>query len=169
MKNIFLGLLTVLACSTNLWSQDTDALLINTHNRKTTSLNGAWHYIVDPYENGYYNYRYEPFDQQEQPSANAYFTNTKPKSPSDLIEYNFDEADTLQVPGDWNTQKEKLYYYEGTIWYKKSFDFLEMYYVPVVIKNDVNYIKIILVVILVFLKGMIKVVSKDLVGDLKPI
>ncbi|WP_421801081.1 glycoside hydrolase family 2 protein [Flagellimonas sp.] len=123
MKNILLGLLTVLACSTNLWSQDTDALLINTHNRKTTSLNGAWHYIVDPYENGYYNYRYEPFDQQEQPSANAYFTNTKPKSPSDLIEYNFDEADTLQVPGDWNTQKEKLYYYEGTIWYKKSFDY----------------------------------------------
>jgi len=123
MKNIFLGLFTVLACSTNLWSQDTDALLINTHNRKTTLLNGAWHYIVDPYENGYYNYRYEPFDQQEQPSANAYFTNTKPKSPSDLIEYNFDEADTLQVPGDWNTQKEKLYYYEGTIWYKKSFDY----------------------------------------------
>ena len=123
MKNIFLGLLTVLACSTNLWSQDTDALLINTHNRKTTLLNGVWHYIVDPYENGYYNYRYEPFDQQEQPSANAYFTNTKPKSPSDLIEYNFDEADTLQVPGDWNTQKEKLYYYEGTIWYKKSFDY----------------------------------------------
>jgi len=123
MKNIFLGLFTVWACSTNLWSQDTNALLINTHNRKTTSLNGVWHYIVDPYENGYYNYRYEPFDQQEQPSANAYFTNTKPKSPSDLIEYNFDEADTLQVPGDWNTQKEKLYYYEGTIWYKKSFDY----------------------------------------------
>ncbi|RIV35394.1 beta-glucuronidase [Flagellimonas lutimaris] len=123
MKNIFLGLLTVWACSTNLWSQDTNALLINTHNRKTTSLNGSWHYIVDPYENGYYNYRYEPFDQQEQPSTNAYFTNTKPKSPSDLIEYNFDEADTMQVPGDWNTQKEKLYYYEGTIWYKKSFDY----------------------------------------------
>nr|WP_288934976.1 glycoside hydrolase family 2 TIM barrel-domain containing protein [uncultured Allomuricauda sp.] len=123
MKNIFLGLFTVWACSTNLWSQDTNALLINTHNRKTTSLNGSWHYIVDPYENGYYNYRYEPFDQQEQPSTNAYFTNTKPKSPSDLIEYNFDEADTMQVPGDWNTQKEKLYYYEGTIWYKKSFDY----------------------------------------------
>ncbi len=123
MKNIFLGLLTVLACSSTLWSQDSHALLINTHNRKTTSLHGSWHYIVDPYENGYYNYRYEPFDQQEQPSANAYFTNTKPKSPSDLIEYNFDEADTLQVPGDWNTQKVKLYYYEGTIWYKKSFDY----------------------------------------------
>ena len=30
---------------------------------------------------------------------------------------------SIQVPGDWNTQKEKLFYYEGTVWYKKSFDF----------------------------------------------
>lgn len=123
MKNILLGLLILLAFNTTLWSQDPYALLINTSNRNTTSLNGDWNYIVDPYENGYYNYRYEPFDQQEQPSANAYFTNTKAKLPSDLIEYNFDESDTLKVPGDWNTQKEKLYYYEGTIWYKKSFDY----------------------------------------------
>ncbi|WP_318309471.1 glycoside hydrolase family 2 TIM barrel-domain containing protein [Flagellimonas crocea] len=123
MKKLLLGLLTLLAIQTQLRSQSTDDLLINTTNRKTTLLNGSWHYIVDPYENGYYNYRYEPFDQQERPSANAYFTNTKPQSPSDLIEYNFDESDTLQVPGDWNTQKEKLYYYEGTLWYKKSFDY----------------------------------------------
>lgn len=130
MKNILLGLFTLLACNTILWSQDPDALLINTTNRTTTSLNGSWHYIVDPYENGYYNYRYQPFDQQENPSGNAYFTNTKAQSPSDLIEYNFDESDTLKVPGDWNTQKEKLYYYEGTIWYKKSFDYTK--------SNDTN-------------------------------
>ena len=123
MKKFLLVLLFVLGHHTIIRSQAPDALLINTHNRKTTTLNGSWHYIVDPYENGYYNYRYEPFDQQKQPSANAYFTNTKPQSPSDLIEYNFDEANTIQVPGDWNTQTEKLYYYEGSIWYKKSFDY----------------------------------------------
>src|SRR5438874_1632259 len=26
-------------------------------------------------------------------------------------------------PGDWNTQRESLLFYEGTIWYKKSFDY----------------------------------------------
>lgn len=97
--------------------------LINTYNRSSILLNGSWHYIVDPYENGYYNYRYEAFDLQKNSSKNAYFTNSKPKDKSDLIEYNFDDADTLTVPGDWNTQKEKLYYYEGSIWYKKSFDY----------------------------------------------
>ncbi len=97
-----------------------DSLLINTYNRPSTSLNGVWNYIVDPYENGFYNYRLEAFEDQEDPGQNAFFTNAKPSSPSDLIEYDFDLADSLLVPGDWNTQKEKLFYYEGSLWYKTS-------------------------------------------------
>lgn len=100
-----------------------EKLLINTYNRDSKSLNGKWNYIVDPYENGYYNYRYEPFENQREPGKGAYFLNTKPNSPSDLVEYDFDKSDNISVPGDWNTQKEKLFYYEGTVWYKKSFDY----------------------------------------------
>ena len=40
----------------------------------------------------------------------------------DLVEYDFDKAPTIKVPGDWNSQKEKLFYYEGSLWYKKSFN-----------------------------------------------
>lgn len=98
-------------------------LLINIYNRTSTSLEGTWQYIVDPYENGYYNYRYEPFDQQSNPGKGAFFRNAKPDGPADLVEYDFDKSDSIQVPGDWNTQKEQLFYYEGTIWYKKSFDY----------------------------------------------
>lgn len=98
-------------------------LLINAYNRPSSSLNGYWHYIVDPYENGFYNYRYEAFDRQENPGKAAFFMNAKPVSKSDLIEYDFDASDSICVPGDWNTQKEKLFYYEGTVWYKKSFDY----------------------------------------------
>ena len=97
-------------------------LPLQAYTRAATSLNGEWKIIVDPYENGYYNYRYEPFDQQQNPSVNAFFTDSKEKTPADLIEYDFDKADSLQVPGDWNTQKEKLYYYEGSVWYRKQFD-----------------------------------------------
>jgi beta-glucuronidase len=105
-------------------SHGQENLIINAYNRLTTSLNGSWKYIVDPYENGYYNYRYEAFDQQETPSKNAFFMNGKRESPSELLEYDFDKMDTIEVPGDWNTQKEKLFYYEGTVWYKKSFDYV---------------------------------------------
>ena len=95
-------------------------LIINVYNRDVQSLNGNWNYIVDPYENGYYNYRYQPFRDQDK---GAFFTNTKPENKADLVEYDFDKSDSILVPGDWNTQKERLFYYEGTIWYKKSFDY----------------------------------------------
>ena len=91
-------------------------LITNTDGRKTISLDGRWQTIIDPYETGYYDYRY-------QPSANGYFKDAKPKSKSDLIEYDFDTSESLKVPGDWNTQAERLLFYEGTIWYKKSFDY----------------------------------------------
>ena len=121
--NIFKFIVVCVLSISSLAAQE--KLLINTYNRSVTSLNGYWKYIVDPYENGFYNYRYQPFENQKNPGNGAYFTNAKAKSPSDLIEYDFDASDSLHVPGDWNTQKEKLYYYEGTIWYKKSFDYIK--------------------------------------------
>lgn len=86
----------------------------NPDGRKTISLDGDWRMIVDPYESGFYDYRY-------QPSANGYFKNAKPRTKSDLIEYDFDKSGSLKVPGDWNTQSDQLFFYEGTVWYKKSF------------------------------------------------
>ena len=98
-------------------------LLINTSNRNITSLNGNWNYIVDPYENGYLNFHAQVFDQKDPSSTSAYYNNYHAKNKSELVEYDFDKSPTLVVPGDWNTQKENLFYYEGTVWYKKSFDY----------------------------------------------
>lgn len=100
-----------------------DAVMTNAYHRNSTSLDGEWHYIVDPYENGFYNYRYEPFENQQNPGNGAFFTNAKRKNKADLVEYDFDKMDVLSVPGDWNSQKEQLFYYEGSLWYKKSFDY----------------------------------------------
>ena len=60
-------------------------LIQNIDGRKTTSLNGRWQAIIDPYENGYYSYRYEP-------RSDGYFKNQKPETKSDLIEYDFDTS-----------------------------------------------------------------------------
>ncbi|MFA5834350.1 MAG: glycoside hydrolase family 2 TIM barrel-domain containing protein [Bacteroidota bacterium] len=100
-----------------------EPLLINVYNRTVKSLSGQWNYIVDPYENGFYNYRYEPYENSKNPGKGAFFLNAKPIDKTELVEYDFDKSDTIAVPGDWNTQKEKLFYYEGTVWYKKSFDY----------------------------------------------
>lgn len=97
-------------------AQQQSELIQNVEGRKTVSLDGQWQMIVDPYESGFYDYRY-------QPSANGYFKNAKPKNRTELIEYDFDKSETLKVPGDWNTQSDQLFFYEGTVWYKKSFDY----------------------------------------------
>src|SRR6266480_7621822 len=114
MKALLL-LITIIAVVSCVRAQQT-GLIANTDGRQTISLDGQWRTIIDPYESGYYDYRY-------QPSANGYFKDAKPKNKSDLIEYDFDTSDLLKVPGDWNTQAERLLLYEGTIWYKKSFDY----------------------------------------------
>lgn len=91
-----------------------DPALQNPAARQSISLNGQWHTIVDPYENGFYNHRYEE-------SKSGYFRNAHQQRPSDLVEYNFSTAPTLQVPGDWNSQRPELFLYEGTVWYQKDF------------------------------------------------
>jgi len=119
MKRILL-ILFVIISNIPVFSQNN--LLQNCYLREGITLNGRWNYIVDVYESGYYNYRREPHDASENPGAGAFFLNAKPKDKTDRVEYDFDAAPTLVVPGDWNSQKENLFYYEGTLWYKKSFD-----------------------------------------------
>lgn len=114
MKPLIL-LLSLLAFVSSARAQQTD-LIQNTDGRKVVNLDGQWQTIVDPYESGFYDYRY-------QPSQNGFFKNAKPKTKSELIEYDFDNSGLLKVPGDWNTQSDQLFFYEGTIWYKKSFDY----------------------------------------------
>lgn len=78
------------------------------------SLNGDWSAIVDPYDNGYIDYRYQL------QTLEGYFANRKPTSKSDRIEYDFDRSAVLRVPGDWNSQQRELFFYEGTVWYKRD-------------------------------------------------
>lgn len=89
-------------------------LLTNTAHRHIVSLDGQWHYTVDPLETGYVDYR-------DNPNKKGFFQNKQAADPAELVEYNFKTAPTLRVPGDWNTQKNELLYYEGTIWFEKTF------------------------------------------------
>jgi len=93
-------------------------LIANVGARQTVDLDGPWQVIVDPYDTGYFDYRARPLE-----GNNAFFKNHKPQSKSELVEYDFDKSGQLNVPGDWNTQRESLLFYEGSIWYKRSFDY----------------------------------------------
>ena len=88
--------------------------IINIVNRQYESLDGQWRTINDIYENGYY-------DMWLKESKEGFFLD-RPLDKTKLQEYNFDDGKMLYVPGDWNTQRLDLLYYEGTIWYRKRFN-----------------------------------------------
>src|SRR5580693_2710019 len=106
-----------LLCSTQAAAQ-VAPLIANTNARQTTSLDGSWQAIVDPYDVGSLDYRTQPLKNNH-----AFYKNHKPDSESELVEYDFDTSGQLQVPGDWNTQRESLLFYEGSVWYERSFDY----------------------------------------------
>lgn len=113
-KRLLTTVLTV-AGVMGAWAQLVPQVM-NVINRQAMSLNGDWHYIVDVQEEGYYDYRMNP-------TRWGFFNNAKPQRPEDLIEYDFDDAPTMRVPGDWNTQDERLFFYEGTVWLQRYFDY----------------------------------------------
>ena len=96
-------------------TSETLPVIQNVNAYESLSLNGQWNYIVDVQEEGYYDYRMKP-------TPWGFFRNAKPQKPEDLIEYDFDKSPTMQIPSDWNTQDERLFFYEGTVWFKKSFN-----------------------------------------------
>ena len=101
--------------STLLCAEDYEVpQVVNVLGRPTTSLNGDWNYVVDVQEQGY-----SRFGDKEY----GFFKNIKPRTPDEKIEYDFDASPTLRVPGDWNTQEPKLFFYEGCMWYHHRFDY----------------------------------------------
>ena len=91
-------------------------LLVGSDLRPSISLNGDWHVIIDPYDNGYYDFRM-------QPRPDGYFLNQQPDVSGKLVEYDFSKSATLKVPGDWNSQRDSLFFYEGTVWYQRDFKY----------------------------------------------
>lgn len=108
MKKQNILLLILLFTSFNLL-QAQEVFIGNTQNRSFTNLNGKWEYILDPYKTGGMGGR-------------AIFHNAIPEKKTDRVEYSFNKAQTLWVPGSWNTQQPELTYFEGNIWYRKNFD-----------------------------------------------
>ena len=116
-KKTYLSLILALVFSTIALAQSTELPLIgNIYGRQdVTFLNGKWKYIIDQQEIGFYDYR-----MKESPWG--FFLDAHQKSPLELVEYNFDTSPQMNIPGDWNTQDEQLFFYEGTVWFRKTFD-----------------------------------------------
>ncbi len=115
MKRILIA--TSLLLSALCYGQKTeglDPLIQNVYGREYTLLNGYWNYFADPLETGYYDYR-------RKPDPNGFFLDKKVDNINTWKEYDFDLSPVMAIPGDWNTQDEKLFHYEGMVWFRHKF------------------------------------------------
>ena len=81
--------------------------------RQIITLNGEWSYIVDPMNNGL----------PESSFFGGFPKNKTQKTGMELIEYNFETAAKIQIPGAWNAADEKLFFYRGPVWLYKKFKY----------------------------------------------
>ena len=112
-------LLALCASSVLVFAQQPTTLLVDVDHRPATSLDGPWHYIVDLYHSGWGSNT----SNSDTPSPNGYAKNRHYVVGGPLLEYDFAQSPTINVPGDWNTQKPELLYYEGLVWYQRDFDY----------------------------------------------
>lgn len=120
IKKLLFFLAAVMIAQTGFAANE---LIVNTDSRESIPLNGTWHYIVDPYETGFYTYRYK---ERGEADREAYWNRPVARNKSDRLEHGYQNPYTLEVPGDWNSQSDTLTYYEGTIWYQRDFDLREL-------------------------------------------
>ena len=114
-RSIALPILLVACLSSS--AQETYPQINNMRGRSTVCLDGNWKYIVDVYNTGNQDYRAKPL-----PDGQSYFADRSfYADQTRLIEYDFDASREIAVPGDWNTQRPELYYYEGAVWYRTKF------------------------------------------------
>lgn len=113
--SLFLLALPALLAQTPASPTPAPTVLTGADRRPATSLNGDWHIIVDPYFTGLYS-----FHNAER--KDGFFENKPIPAPGDntLVEYSFANSPTLHVPGDWNTQRPDLFFYEGPLWYQRD-------------------------------------------------
>lgn len=107
LKNIICAILSL--AFFNLQSVHAQTAMINVYGRNTTLLNGKWQTIIDPFDSGI--------------GWRGVYKDAKPTGKNDFLEYSFDDDNTLNVPGDFNSQMPELNWYESTVWYKKTFNY----------------------------------------------
>lgn len=83
-------------------------LITNIAERNATSLNGKWNILVDEYDAGTSTFLGGPYYRAD------------PVGDYELREFSLDERRQLSVPGDWNTQDDRLFRYRGTVWYARN-------------------------------------------------
>jgi beta-glucuronidase len=89
--------------------------------RPAQSLDGAWHYSVDPYRDGEAGFHGEEPGRGSRRYADVDVEAAMKADPTALYEYDMDQSPTATLPSSWLTHAPEMRHYQGLVWYERKF------------------------------------------------
>lgn len=91
--------------------------------RENQSLDGAWHWSVDPYRDGVAGFHGGPPSKSTARYQDKIQADEAEKRPTALFEFDMQRSAITHLPGSWIGHAPEMRYYQGLVWYQRTFDY----------------------------------------------
>jgi beta-glucuronidase len=91
--------------------------------RPHESLDGLWHWSVDPFRDGIKGFHGGPPGESTKRWADAIQAEVAAKNPTKWFEFDMQQSPTVQLPSAWIGHSPEMRHYNGLVWYQRTFDF----------------------------------------------
>ena len=89
--------------------------------RPSQSLNGAWHWSIDPYRDGMSGFHGGGVGSSSNRWADVVQADVATKNPTALFEFDMQRSPVAHLPGAWIGHDPSMRHYQGLVWYQRNF------------------------------------------------
>ena len=97
------------------------ATLVAADLRPHTSLDGAWHWSIDPYRDGVAGFHGGPPGESTKRWADAVQAEVADANPGKWFEFDMQRSAVTHLPGSWIGHAPEMRLYQGLVWYQRGF------------------------------------------------
>ena len=90
--------------------------------RPAQSLNGAWHWSVDPFRDGKAGFHGGTPGPSSNRAADIVQAEVAAREPTALFEFDLQRSPVVHLPGAWIGHGPEMRYYNGLVWYQRRFE-----------------------------------------------
>ena len=92
--------------------------------RPHQSLDGAWHWSIDPFRDGVAGFHGGPPGESSKRYADVVQAEVAARDPRALFEFDMQRSAVTHLPGSWIGHSPEMRHYQGLVWYQRTFDFV---------------------------------------------
>lgn len=97
-------------------------LLVAADLREATSLDGPWHYSIDPFRSGNAGFHGDAPNASERRWSDVDVSAEMRKGNGALFEYDMAAAPVTTLPSAWLMHAPEMRHYQGLVWYRRDFE-----------------------------------------------